>query len=1027
MDLTRLAIDNDRVTAVLLLMVLVGGVTAFFGLPRDEDPGFTIRVAQVVTRFPGASPVRVEQLVTDKIEKAIQEMPELDFVTSESATGISIIRVNLKEEYTDLRPIWDDLRRKVEGVIPDLPPDSVTPVVNDEFGDVFGVVLTLIGEGFSYAELKQVADEVRNELLLLGEVAKVDIFGDQEERLFIDYNNARLVELGLAPGQLAGILASSNIIVPGGAITVGPERIVLEPTGNFESVRDVSRTLVSLPGGRGVVYLGDIARVYRGYIDPPASLVSASGVPALALGVSMVQGGNIITLGEQVSAAVQRLRAAYPWGLEFDLVAYQPGRVEASVNGFVVNLLQAVAVVMAVMLLFLGLRTGLVVASLIPMAILLTFLVMSGFDIGLDRMSLAALIIALGMLVDNAIVMAENTQVLVDDGQDPKEAAIRSAAELRVPLLTSSLTTAAAFLPIFLAESTVGEYTAPLFKVVSIALLASWLLALTLIPLLCRYFIRPRRTRATESGGFAGRYTSWLAAVLRHRVWSLAVIVLLFSGAIYLARYVPNIFFPPSDNAFFKADLELPVGSDIEATREVVARLETFIRAELLAGDGRAGVTDWVSYIGEGGPRYVLGHTPKPPKPHYAYVLLNVSDHRAIDGLIARLERFSFNNFPDLTATFRRPLNGPPVEKPVQIRLLGPDDAVLFRFADQVKSYLRERPGTLNITDDWGPRAKKLLVRINEARARRAAVSNQQIAVSLQTGLSGLVSTDFREGDDLIPVVLRSELADRQDLSKLETLSVFSEASGVSVPLRQVADIEVVWQPAQILRRDRLRNVTVSSDLDSDITASEVTAELIPWLEDLSADWPVGYRWELGGEYESSGKAQASIRAELPVTAFIIAFLLVTQFNSLRRTVIILLTIPLGLIGVMPGLLATGATLGFMTFLGIISLSGIIINNAIVLIDRIGLEQKENGLTPGEAVLAAGARRLRPILLTTATTVLGMVPLWIGGGALFQSMAIAIIFGLLFATVLTLGFVPLLYALFFRIDSSELSGAIRST
>lgn len=1017
MDLTRLAIENDRVTAVLLLMVLLGGVSAFFDLPRDEDPGFTIRVAQVVTQFPGASPQRVEQLVTDKLEKAIQEMPELDYVTSESATGISIIKVNLKEEYTDLRPIWDSLRRKVEGVIPELPPDSIMPVVNDEFGDVYGVVLTLTGDGFSYAELKQVADEVRNEMLLLGEVAKVEIYGDQEERLFIDYNNARLAELGLAPGQLADILSSSNIIVPGGSVTVGPERIVLEPTGNFQSVRDVGRTLVSLPGGGGVVYLGDIARVYRGYIDPPASLASANGAPALALGISMVQGGNIITLGEQVTNALTRLRSAYPWGLEIDVAAYQPGRVKASVNGFVINLLQAMAVVMTVMLLFLGLRTGLVVASLIPMAILLTFMVMASFDIGLDRMSLAALIIALGMLVDNAIVMAENTQVLVDAGIDPNEAAVQSAAELRIPLLTSSLTTAAAFLPIFLAESTVGEYTAPLFKVVSIALLSSWLLALTLIPLLCSYFIRRNRNHISDQpGSFADRYIRWLSSVLRHRMTSLAVILLLFAGAIYLARYVPNIFFPASDNAFFKADLELPVGTDIDTTREAIALIENFIQAELMADKERAGITDWVAYIGEGGPRYVLGHTPKPPKPHYAYLLLNVSDHRLINELITRLEQFTFDNFPDLTATFRRTLNGPPVEKPLQVRLLGPDNAVLFEYADQVKAYLRKQTGPLNITDDWGPRAKKLIVQINEARARRAAVSNQEIAIALQTGLSGLVSTEFREGDDLIPVVLRSEQADRQDLSKLETLTVFSQTTGVSVPLRQVADIEVVWQPAQILRRDRLRNVTVSSDLDAAVTASEVTTELIPWLRELSADWPVGYRWELGGEYESSGKAQASIRAELPITLFIIAFLLITQFNSIRRTGIILLTIPLGIIGVMPGLLATGANLGFMTFLGIISLSGIIINNAIVLIDRIDLEQSKNGLAPGKAVVAAGARRLRPILLTTATTVLGMVPLWIGGGALFQSMAIAIIFGLLFATVLTLGIVPLLYSIFFRVD-----------
>ncbi len=1021
MDLTRLAIDNDRVSLVLLLALLVAGISAFFNLPRDEDPGFTIRVAQVVTHFPGASPARVEQLVTDKIERVVQQMPELDFVTSESAAGISIVRINLKEEYRDLRPIWDDLRRKIDSVRAELPGDVHGPVVNDEFGEVFGVVLTVKGDGFDYAELKQVADEVRDELLRLEEVAKVEIHGDQAERVFVEYDNARLAELGLSPAELAQVLSTSNIIVSGGAVTVGRERILLEPSGNFESVDDLKRTVIALPAGGETLFLADIAQVYRGYIDPPESAVRADGQPSLALAVSMVKGGNIIRLGEQVSAALDDIGNAYPWGIELQLVAYQPGRVEESVSGFVTNLMQSVLVVIGVMLMFLGLRTGLVVASLIPMAVLLTFVVMSMFGIGLDRMSLAALIIALGMLVDNAIVMVENIQVLSAQGVSRRDAAMQSARELRVPLLTSSMTTAAAFLPIFLAESTVGEYTAPLFKVLTIALLSSWVLSLTMVPLLCTRLLpvgqNPIAEKEDGSGGAGARYQRLLDSVLRRRWLFIVTLLLLLFSAIGIARLVPNIFFPASENRFFKADLELPVGTDIEQTRATVKQLEVFIESRLLATPERAGIVDWVAYIGSGGPRYVLGHTPKPPKPHYAYLLINVSDEQVIDQLIEQLENYSRDQFPDLTATFRRTLNGPPVEKPVQVRLIGRDDEQLFAYADQVKGYLRAVPGTVNITDDWGMRTKKLRVKINQARARRASVSNQDIALALQTGLSGLVSTDFREGEELIPVVLRSDAAERQDLSKLAAINVFSSSSGRAVPLRQVADIEVDWQPAQILRRDRSRVVTVSADLQSDVNAAAITAEMIPWLEQRSADWPIGYRWELGGEYETSGKAQSSIRAKLPVASLVIALLLVMQFNSVRKVAIILLTIPLGIIGVMPGLYLSGANLGFMTFLGIISLSGIIINNAIVLIDRIGLEMSENGLSAAAAISAAGARRLRPILLTTATTVLGMVPLWIGGGALFQSMAIAIIAGLLFATVLTLGLVPVLYSLLFRVNN----------
>ena len=1017
MDLTRAAIEKNRITAVALLLVLAGGLSAYRGLSRAEDPGFTIRAAQVLTRFPGASPERIERLITDPIEEAIQELPEIDFIASTSKTGVSIVMVNVREEFDDMRPIWDDLRRKVERAAPDLPAGVIGPQVNDEFGDVFGIVVTLTGDGYSYAELKQVADEVRDELLRVSDVAKVDIYGAQNERIFVDYDNARLAELGLSPLQLRSILDSANIIIPGGSIRTGVERIALEPTGNFESVADLRRTVVTLPGRPEIVFLEDLAAISRGYVDPPASRVYASGAPALALGIAMRDGGNMITLGEGVAREIERLQAIYPIGVDFDVVAFQPEIVERKVREFMVNLAQAVAIVLAVMLLFLGPRTGLVVASLVPMAMITALLVMSWLDIGLDQMSLAALIIALGMLVDNAIVMAESIMVQIGAGRRPVEAAVGSARELRVPLLISSLTTAAAFLPISLAQSTTGEYTAPLFKVITIALLSSWLLALTMTPLLCVLFLKVRPVAAGErfAGRFYRAYRGLLVGCLRRPALTLAAVAGVFLLAMQGFRIIPNIFFPPSDKAIFTATYELPAGTSIERTMEVVETVDRFIDAELRAGAGE-GVTNWATFVGNGGPRFYLAHNPEPANPQFAFALLNATSRAVITTeLIPRIAAFCQERFPELDVKLNPLQLGPPVSAPVQVRLSGRDPDRLFDLVDAVTAELRSMPGAATVTDDWGMRSKKLVVAVDQPRARRAGVTSQDVAISLQTALSGFETTQYREGETIIPVTLRSTLASRTDVTKLDSLNVYAQATGAAVPLLQVADASVVWEPSNIRRRNRLKTVTVSSQLAPGVIASDVVARLRPWLDGERAAWPPGYRYEFGGEEETSVRANQSIAEQLPVAGLIILLLLIGQFNSIRRTAIIVLTIPLGLIGVVAGLLLAQSYVGFMTLLGIIALAGIIINNAIVLIDRIRIEIDDNGLDPPRAIVEAAQGRFRPILLTTATTVAGLLPLWFGGGPMWEPMAIAIIFGLLGATVLTLGVVPILYSLFFRV------------
>ena len=1025
MNITRFAIENNRITGITLLVILLSGIGAYINMPRNEDPGFIIRTALVRTFFPGASPERVEQLVTDKLEKVIQEIPELDAVRSESKTGTSIIWVDIQERYTKMRPIWDNLRRKVEKAVPDLPDGVLGPYVNDEFGDVYGILITLIGDGFSYSELKDVADDVRDELLRLLDVAKVEISGDQEERIFVEYNNARLAELGISPIQLQQMLAAKNIIIPGGDITTANEKIVLEPSGNFESFEEIRRTVINIPGTKEVLLLEDVVDLKRGYIDPPETMMRATGERALNLAVSMREGGNLIDLGTQVKQVIQRAESLFPIGIEFDFIQYQPGVVKKKVDDFVSNLIQAVVIVAGVMLLTLGLRTGLVVASLIPMAMVMNFLAMSFLDIGLDQMSLAALIIALGLLVDNAIVMSESTMVQMAAGKPPIEAAINSANELRIPLLTSSLTTAAAFLPIYLAESNAGEYTAPIFKVVTITLLCSWILALTMIPLLCVHFLRvPIATKADPfQSPFYIHYRKSLLGMLRHPWVTMGVVVGVFVMAMMGFSQIPAIFFPPNDRPTFTAEIELSTGTPIEKTESVVKSIEDFIKNHLLVNDERhEGITNWGAYIGQGAPRFVLPYGPEQARPEYAFMLLNTTSRQIFDVLIPQLETFCTNNFPDLKATIRPLDSGPPAWPPIEVRISGRDTDVLFNLVDEVKDKLASIPGTRLIDDDWGARSKKIIVNVNQPRALRAGVTSQDIAISLQTFLTGLDTTEYREDDKLVPVTLRSVGADRQDIGKLETINVYAQATGQSVPLISVADLNVVWQPAKIKRRDRLRTVTVEAAMDQGVTASDVNQVLEPWLREQEKNWGLGYFWEFGGEAETSGKAQKSIQDKLPVAGLIILLLLVSQFNSVRRPVIILLTIPLGLIGVVFGLLVTHSYFGFMTLLGIISLAGIVINNAIVLLDRIKIEREINGLSPQQAIIESAQRRFRPILLTTVTTIGGLLPLWLGGGPMWEPMAISIMFGLLVATVLTLGVVPVLYTLFFRLNFKSFRG-----
>jgi multidrug efflux pump subunit AcrB len=1016
--LTKFSIKNYILTLSILAVIIISGISYFQSMPRDDMPPFLIRYMTVVTTYSGASPDRIENLISDKIEKVVQEIPEVDYMTSESRTGISIVSISLKENVYDLQPVFDRIRRKVEDVKKDLP-EGCSVKIDDEVGDVFGIIIGLTAQGYSFAEINDIADEIRDELIKLPDAAKVEISGKQEEKIYVEFDDARLLETGLTKAKLSDLISKTNIIIPGGEIKTGEQRIILEPTGNFESIEDLKNMIVSSSEGK-IIRLSNISKIRKGYEEPVKNIVRINKTPGLAIGVNLKKGGNIINLGIQVDQKLNELRQKYPYGVEFERVASQDFVVEKSVNDFVGNLFQSVIVVLIVMLLFLGLRTGFIVASLIPCAIVSTIFLMYLTDIGLNKVSLASLIIALGMLVDNGIVMSESVLVKMEEGKSSLNAAIESSKELLIPLLTSSITTSAAFMAFFLADSVMGEIMGNIFVVVTYALLSSWILTLTIIALFCVYGIKKSSKQDKKQNSIFDKialyYKNFLIFCLKHSFLTIASILVLFFLSIALVSKIPFIFMEKSDRALVTVNIELPIGTAIEKTSAVVEKIEEFVEKNLTSKPGKEGIINYSSYIGEGAPKYDLGYNPPESNPNSAHILLNTTSDNINDYVIEKVDSFIFNNFPDATYKVSRLLSGGGSANPVEIRLSGKKIENLYSASEEIKEKLRKIPGAKNIDDNWGMKTKKLVIDINTASAQMTGITNQDIAVSLQTILSGVSTGFFREGDKSIPIIMKNEKADLLKIEDLKTINIYDQQTGKGVPLSQVADIRVEWQPTKILRRDLTKTVTVTSDVKSGFTASDITRAITPWLNENKTLKQNNITFELGGDAEGSADAMGAVANKLPVSFFIIVIVLIAQFNSLRKPLIIILTIPLGLIGVIPGLFITGSYFGFMGFLGVISLAGIVINNAIVLIDRIKIEETENSKDTFHAIIDAGIQRLRPILLTTATTALGLIPLWLGGGLMWEPMAISIIFGLLFATVLTLVFVPVLYKIFFRVS-----------
>lgn len=1031
MNITRSALQYNRVTYLSLLIVVLLGFQTYLTLPRDSMPPFTIRVATVVTNFPGASPERIENLITEKIEKVAQEIPEVDNITSTSRTGISVISVSLKDDTPEdkLQAVWDRLRRKIETIENDLPSGIIGPTVKDEdIGVSYGIFVGFDFDGFGYSEQERYAETLRDRIIVLEDAAKVEIGGVIEERIYIEYNDAELARLGVTASQIQNTISATNIIVPAGQVKLGEERISLEASGNLESVEEIAGILIPIGQTGQSLPLGEITKVRRDYVSPRESIVKINGQNSLALYVSLKEESNIIKLGQEIDVVLEAYNRTLPIGITAKRISSQDLVVEASVDNFINNVLQSILIVLVVVFIFLGLRAGLVISSIIPGTILATFLLMGLFDTGLNQVTLAGLIMALGLLVDNGIVMTESILERMEKGESKLDACINSCKEFMVPLLISSLTTSAAFLSFYLAESILGEMMGNLFVVITISLLSSWVMAFTLVPILAMLFLTIKKPKTGEkeeghSSGFFSKlmpfYNKLLLFCLAKPLITIGTVMALFFLSLFGFTMIPFVFMPDSDRNLVTMDINLPLGTSIETTTKNVATVEAFVRDSLLVNENRKnGITDWSSYIGIGPNSYDLGYSAGEQNSGYAHLLLNTVSAKDNQMVIDHLERFCIAHLPDASVSIKRLGSGGGAAIPVQVRVSGDQADELMEIASSVKNKLNEIPGTKSIDDSWGPKLKKFLVKIDQGKLNQSGLTNQDIALSLSTVLSGKTIGEYREGDNSIPISMQVEGNSKLDFSDLESLSVFAQSSGKNVPLAQVAKILPVWEYSKILRRNLTKNVTVNSQLVTGITASEVTSKLSPWLEEESKNWKPGYEFELGGESESSGDAMGAVIAQLPISAFLMILLLIIQFNSTRKTGIILSTIPLGLIGIVGGLLLTGENFSFTAFLGIISLAGIIINDGIVLLDKIQTETNSGGRTPFEAIVKAANDRFNPILLTTFTTSFGMIPLWIGGGDMWRPMAISIIFGLFFGTVILLLFVPVLYKLLFRVKKA---------
>ncbi len=1007
-NLSEWALRHRTLTLFFLLLFTAAGVLAYLNLGLKEEPQFKFKLMVVRVLWPGASADEIALQVTDKLEKKLQDTSNLDYLRSYSRPGESVIFVAVRGDTRafDVDYTWYQVRKKVADIRGTLPAGVIGPFFNDEFGDTYINIYAVSGDGFSYAEVKRYADLLRAELLRVDGIEKVDLLGVQDERIYVEFSNKKLATLGIDPQQLVAVLAAQNQVASAGRVVDGEANLQVRVTGAFDSVEAVENASVRLNGH--ALRVGDVASVWRGYVDPPANKMRHLGREVIGVAVTMRSGGDVVKLGASIDQRVERLKAQVPVGIEIATVADQPNVVRRSASEFNRSLAEAVAIVLAVSFLSLGLRTGLVVALTIPIVLAMTFLGMRLAGIELHRISFGALIIALGLLVDDAMISVEMMARKLEEGFDKLRAASFAYENTAFPMLTGTLITAAGFLPIGISATTASEYTSSIFWVTAIALLISWVVAVTFTPYLGTLFLK-----AQPGGGhsdaystpFYRRFRSIIDWCLEHRWITIGATVGAFAVSLALFQFVQKQFFPSSNRPEMVVSLRLAEDASFAATEREAKRVES-----LLQGD--KDIAQYTTYVGGSSPRFYLPLMQEEfASSNYAEIVAVARDSRARDRAIGRLrERFA-SDFPGVRGRIERLPNGPPVGFPVQFRVSGEDPVQVARIAEEVAKVVRAHPATLDVNLDWFERQRALKLVVDQDKARVLGLTSLQIHQALAATLSGVTLTEFRDSDRTIEVVARAKLDERSLAGAIADINLHTP-SGRVVPVSQLARVELALEEARTWRRNRLPTITVRADVSDGTQAPDVTEQLLPGLRPIQAKLPAGYYIDAGGAWWESRKDEGGIQKVFPVMILVVLTLLMIQLQSFSKMVMVVLTAPLGMIGVVAALLAFNAPMGFVAQLGIIALFGMIMRNSVILVDQIEQDLRA-GHEPWTAIRESAVRRFRPIMLTAAAAVLAMIPLT--RSELWGPMAMAIMGGLIVATVLTLLFVPALYAAWYRV------------
>lgn len=1022
-NLSAWALQNRPIVLFLMLLLGIAGALSYTKLGQSEDPPFTFKAMVVKTNWPGATAEEVSRQVTERIEKKLMETGDYDRIVSFSRPGESQVTFVAREDFKsrDIPELWYQIRKKVSDIRYTLPQGIQGPFFNDEFGTTFGNIYALSGKGFDYAVLKDYADRIQLQLQRIKDVGKVELVGLQDEKIWIDLSNTKLATLGLPLAAVQKALEEQNAVSATGFFETASDRVQLRVSGRFDSVEDIRQFPIRV--GDRTFRIGDVAEVHRGFNDPPAPRMRFMGEDAIGIAVAMKDGGDILVLGKALENEFHRLQQNLPAGMELRKVSDQPAAVREGVGEFVRVLAEALVIVLLVSFFSLGLRTGLVVALSIPLVLAMTFVCMRYFDIGLHKISLGALVLALGLLVDDAIIAVEMMAVKMEQGYDRLKAASFAWTSTAFPMLTGTLVTAAGFLPIATAQSGTGEYTRSLFQVVTIALLVSWVAAVMFVPYLGAKLLPDLAKRHAEkhggsdkghdpySTGFYQHFRRLVEWCVRHNKTVIVLTLLAFVGSIAAFRLIPQQFFPPSVRLELLVDLKLAEGDSLAATAEQVKRLE-----KLLAE--HPGIENYVAYVGTGSPRFYLPLDQQLPAASFAQFVVLAKDLKGREEVRQWLIQRMAEDFPTLRSRISRLENGPPVGYPVQFRVSGEHIQQVRELARKVAAKMRENPHVVNVHLDWEEPSKVIRLNLDQDRARALGVSTQDVSQFLQSSLTGSTVSYYREDNELIEILLRGDARERQDLSQLPSLAIPTN-NGRSVALSQVATLEYGFEEGIIWRRNRLPTVTVRADIYDDSLPATLVKQISPTLEPIRAELPDGYLLEVGGTVEDSAKGQNSVNAGIPLFLVVVMTLLMIQLRSFSRMAMVFLTAPLGLIGVTLFLLAFHKPFGFVAMLGTIALAGMIMRNSVILVDQIE-QDIAHGLDRWHAIIEATVRRFRPIVLTALAAVLAMIPL--SRSAFFGPMAVAIMGGLIVATALTLLFLPALYAAWFRVKKEPASG-----